>query len=443
MFSIACNVIFGYLAVTLCFDLTYCFALRMTLIAVNWECKLRLVFPIVWFFLINSPYPTQKTNLMIDWDDLITSIQNRKCVLFLGPGVFTTSDGVDLEKALRHHLLTWDERDLYVQNFYRRDGFFSLRPGSKSRRKVVGRVREFFQQPFPETTALFKELAQVRLPLIVSLMPDGLLAETFRQNGVANLPLHYAKHRPAANDLKELPNDRPVIYRFLGYLDEQEEELILTYDDFYDYLDSVGAGESMDIAIREAMQQAEYLLMAGLPYDKWYTQLLLRCLQKHADNCESDRYAAGRRHKRTEVFYKDFFNIKFVQEDVAGFIHRLVEECGRRPGMLRGLSAPVAKTELEPLHFNDLYRLIGKAEEEKVLDWLVTFLTTQRQTTHPVFADLLVKKNEWQSNEQAMLGGRISHEVYNRAKANINYALLKHIGTVNEKFGHLLNLKTS
>lgn len=376
---------------------------------------------------------------MIDWDDLIQSIQNRKCVLFLGPGIFTTNDGVGLEKALHHHLRTWDDRNDYIQDFYRRDGFLSLKPSSKSRRKVVSRVREFFQQPFPESEALFKELAKVRLPLIVSLLPDGLLSETFRQNGVTNLPLHYAKHRPSAEELKELPNDRPVIYRFLGHLDEQEEELILTYDDFYEYLDSIGTGESMDIAIREAMQQAEYLLMVGLPYDKWYTQLLLRCMQRHAENSASDRYAAGRRHPRTEAFYKDFFNVEFVEQDAAAFIHRLVTECSNRnPGLLRELSAPVAKTEVEALNIQDLYLLIGKAEEEKVLDWLVTFLSTNRQTAHPVFADLLVKKGEWQTNEQAMHGGRISHEVYTRAKANINYALLQAIGTVNENFGHLV-----
>ncbi|MEO1259689.1 MAG: hypothetical protein AAFZ15_12870 [Bacteroidota bacterium] len=381
---------------------------------------------------------------MIDWDDLIKSIKKRKCVLFLGPGGFSDPNGIPLQKALRKYLFNWESRDQYIENFYRRDGFLSLKPGSKSRRKVVDQVRDFYKQPFPETEELFKELAKVKLPLIVSLMPDDLLAETFRQNGVNNLSVHYSKDRPQAEELKELPNDRTVIYRFLGHLDEQDEGLILTYEDFYAFMDGIGSGEDLDIAVREAMQQAEYLLMAGLPYDKWYTQLLIRCLQKHAENCDSDRYAAGYRHKKTEVFYRDFFNITFVDDEVSSFIQRLVKECGERaPGLLRKLSAPVAKTDLEPLNFDDLYTLISKAEQGKVLGWLVDFLTTHRQMAHPVFADLIVKKSEWQSNEEEMLGDRISHEVYSRTKSNITYKLLSHIGTVNENFGHLITQPTN
>ncbi|MDZ7868608.1 MAG: hypothetical protein U5L02_05275 [Rheinheimera sp.] len=68
---------------------------------------------------------------------------------------------------------------------------------------------------------------------------------------------------------------------------------MLTHEsDFFDYLESVFKANSMNQQPGDELEQMERFIFLGLPYEKWYFQLLLRVLAFHTDKFKDiERFA--------------------------------------------------------------------------------------------------------------------------------------------------------
>ena len=85
----------------------------------------------------------------VDWEDILETLNEQRCVLFLGASAYQAPGGRGLEAALRQYLDA-DNPDHPHIHVYNSDGFILLRK-NLYRRKVVAAMNKFFNQPFPET----------------------------------------------------------------------------------------------------------------------------------------------------------------------------------------------------------------------------------------------------------------------------------------------------
>lgn len=121
------------------------------------------------------PDTTQNTtNLLanVDWEDLLDTLEAEKCLLFLGSGAFEAPGGSRIETALRD----WLEADVpdnpYIR-LYNPDGFMLFRK-NRFKRKITAQIKDFYNQAFPETEALFRQLAEAPFSMIVTLTTPHL-----------------------------------------------------------------------------------------------------------------------------------------------------------------------------------------------------------------------------------------------------------------------------
>jgi hypothetical protein len=351
--------------------------------------------------------PTQPNALdTVNWDDLLDTLDAEKCVLFLGEGAYEAPGGGSIDKA-RRRWLNADDPDHPQIRLYNDDGFLLFKK-ARFKRQVTAQIREFYHQSFPETEAVFSQIAALPFSMILTLTCDNLLARTFDTLGY---PYHcdfYFRKRKAA-DVFERPGKRkPLLYNLLGNI-EEPESIVLTHGDFFDYLESVFQGNSMHPELGEALESAERFIFLGLPYDKWYFQLLLRVFSLHSEKLKEVERMALREFENPSLhtLYQEEFKIEFFPCDVRFFVGELHRRCAAA-GILKPQSPPDLQwAALPDLSRSEFQKLIADGHTPDALRHLQSFLERRKPRSLSLTNDLVVLRNRLNLLEQRQLRGTI------------------------------------
>ena len=166
--------------------------------------------------------------------------------------------------------------------------------------------------------------------LILSLSPDKILSKAFDQ---LELPHHFhfydKKNYNEKRDDEKLnfqpSKDNRLIYNVFGSIDN-EDSLILSYDDLFEFLQKILNNHSLPKTVRETIMDANCFVFVGFNYGKWYLKLLLRIMNLH----EKVRkvYGMGTPSKKEiETFLVNEFDMNFTQMDTTSFVDELYENC--------------------------------------------------------------------------------------------------------------------
>lgn len=253
----------------------------------------------------------------IEWNDLLTSLDNRKCILLLGPQLVPETRVFDA-------LCQWLDRpdnpaglrrgDLTVR--YPNDELF-LFAGLDARTRVSGKIGAFYQEFSAGLADAYAQIADLPFPLIVSTLPDEGLHRWLEQAGIAHQFSYY--HRRGTPKPHECIKDNPMeeqraLFNLFGKIGERES-LVLTHEDLFDYLRSIlGAKPLTDdfyLPVSEVLTDADDFIFLGFQFDKWYMQLLLRLLNPELS--KGRQYAfSPQLADETLVFFADQFKVDFV-----------------------------------------------------------------------------------------------------------------------------------
>lgn len=342
----------------------------------------------------------------VNWEDLLDTLKAEKCVLFLGEGAYQAPGGGSLDAALRQWLDATNPENPYIR-LYNDDGFMLFKK-NRFKRQVNTRIAEFYQQHFPETEELFAQIATIPFSVILTLTSDNLLARTFDTLG---FPYHwdfYFRNRKPADHF-ERPNSRkPLLYSLLGNI-EEPESTVLTHSDFFDYLQSVLKGNSMHDELRETLEKAERYIFLGVPYEKWYFQLLLRILSLHSDKLkEVERLALKEfENEHLHTLYREEFKIEFFPCNVTLFLGELYRRCEEKD-ILKRLPPPDPRlASLPDLSLSDFQKFIGDGDTRNALLHLQSFLERRKPASTHLINDLIVLQNRLNLLGQRQMHGTI------------------------------------
>lgn len=367
-----------------------------------------------------------------DWEEIIDSLEAEKCVIFLGSGIYQAPEGERIERALEQSLEV-NKPDHPAIHLYNDDGFFLFRNERRHKRKVIEQIKSFYNQPFPETSARFAELAQIPFNIIISLMPDNILARTFDELGLAYQPDLYFRNRPHAKDFEKPSRNKPLIYNLLGNI-EEPESLVLTHSDFFDYLESVFMAKSMHPQLKEELEKAERYIFLGLPYEKWYFQLLLRVLSMHSEKLRDvERMALEElENPKLQKLYTEEFKINFFASNPEVFIQDLYQACAKA-GALKKLPAPDPKlVGLPDLSADELKELVAKAHTQEAFLHLKALLDRRKPRSYALTNELVVLRNQYNLLRQRELRGTIDSRDFNVEQNQIADRLIGLIDKVGE-----------
>ncbi len=275
-----------------------------------------------------------------DWDDILEDIAEQKAVLLLGHN-FLPGAQEQLHAALN------DKLGDKLQHFHGRDGLFLFRDGGDTKTTAQQVAARIYRNYVPDEVIL-KKIAEMPFRLMVSANPDKFLPDTFAQYKL-RLQFDYFSSNHKEQDYKVVrpTEENPLLYNLCGSVEDQES-LILDYDDLFKMLKTLLADLKIPNEIRLPLMKATTYIFVGFHFERWYTQLFLRYLNMN-DNRFSNKsrnYVLKTTFQDTDMerFFLQQFNVRYIGADWTFFeeLHRRFAE--KYPAKMRRLIDQLSPT---------------------------------------------------------------------------------------------------
>jgi hypothetical protein len=275
----------------------------------------------------------------MDLNTILRALEQERCVLLLGSEMpFITS-------SLNRQQLIWEKltENGFSDLIQFKDDDFYYFPNPNQRLKACAKLIEMYEN-FP-VNDLYKNVAQIPFSLIISLSPDVLLKKTYTELfGEKSFDFEYYMYGEANKDVKFLPSKkRPVLYNLLGDITQNEDSVILTFDDLFNFFASIFGQYQLPNNIKLKLQDATCFIFLGFKFHAWYYKLLLRILgidAKKLTYCYPDENFGLDKNDNVLLFFDKYFNMDFSPFNVKKFIDELYELCDQKK-MLRTKSSIV------------------------------------------------------------------------------------------------------
>ena len=262
-----------------------------------------------------------------NWDHLLESLEEEKCVVCIGPEVYCTQESGRFETKLASYLREKEE-EIRIRVYD--DGWFHYLPDA-SEIDAWQRVKEFYRLPNVKAEDKLKKISQIPFHFLLHFTPGYQLRDAFEKQNFAYNFLSYLKRDPfnpseEANQVKPTKL-KPLIYNLVGEI-KKRNSLVMTYNDFYVYLESIFENKSMAPVLQENIWESEYFIFLGMPFDKWYIHMFMRILHQHEQNRKSKKYAAN-------IFLSDDitthcaeqYTMTFVPTGIEAFLDVFHQKC--------------------------------------------------------------------------------------------------------------------
>jgi hypothetical protein len=344
----------------------------------------------------------------IDWEFLIDNIRDQKCILILGPEAFVDENGISAHSRLQQYL-DLPNNEL-VLRYYEGDDFV-LFQNTPNRTRLCHKVKKFYQSEMVDNS--LNILSQIPFHVFLTVTPDTLLCSAFENSGFSFQHGFYKKNTDPQEIIKP-SKDKPLIYNLFGCI-KDEESLILSHNDLYDYFKSIFKRQSMPKLLKDELSKILNIIFLGVPFEKWYFQLLLRELEIHNEASVFTRFAANQSvSDDLSTFCFEQFNINFVDKNIPDFILELHRRCAEA-NLLR------EKTEGEINYLGRAKDYLAKAHIDKVLNLLSDKFIDNSDLKDDL--DLLVIRNG--RLKKRANSGQSTQEFINTEEAQIAAALFE------------------
>lgn len=218
-----------------------------------------------------------------DWDLLLRAIKTRRCTPIIGPGA---SAGI-LPSAYEIAQQWAKEYDYPFEdssNLMRVAQFVSVIESPDIPRVSLARLFERFQPNLSDPNEPHNILARLPLPLYLTTNYDDFLAQALIQRHKdpqieVSRWNNLLKSEEFNNYTPSVAN--PLVFHLYGRIN-QPESLVLTEDDYFDFLISSGEDENTVPNIVQMAYSTNLLLFIGYRFDDWDYRVLFRTLSEYA-----------------------------------------------------------------------------------------------------------------------------------------------------------------
>jgi hypothetical protein len=293
-------------------------------------------------------------------DNIATDIATTEgqCILLLGPELSVTSDGT-YYKSYFKSLAQGNEKDV---KYFESENIFAFKD-EYTRDNYVDKIRSFYAHVGDQ--ALLHLIARVQFPLIINVCPDKALNKLYnkaRISGYTESDSYYfnaGKESADALDVRKPSKERPMIYNLFGDC-EVTESLIYDHSTLYKGIEYLLNKNSLPGKVQGFIDKANSYIFLGFDFDSWHYQLVCHklelgraSLKKSYGSPELDK------SKNVGVVMRDYFKVKFIDQNPTSTIESIIESCKCRDNTLR---------QLDPLEDYGVY--VSYAWRDKKVDIL-------------------------------------------------------------------------
>jgi hypothetical protein len=354
----------------------------------------------------------------INWEIIRQTIQEEKCLLILGPEAYVDIDNRKLEDRIGDFLKV--DSNPRIRKYYPEDGLFLFR-SEEDKTAIYYTLRQFFQEDGPGRETLFRKIARIPFHFILNLTPDQHLYRLMQEMNLRCKFDFYWKNRTATSTDKLPTRQAPLLYNMLGSIEERDS-LVLTYQDLFDYFDSILGARSMPEELKSILAGIDNFIFLGVKFECWHMQLLLRLLAKYNRRDSFLRYASSLNvSEQVATFCSEQFRIHFVKEKIDGFIDALYQKFDEAQS-LRVLEEQTAS----PLE--KVIQDIKMAKTGEAFDGMQTFLAGHLRIPDDLHDDFVTLHSRYNRLNRRITSGVISFEDADIAMNQITESFLNMVG---------------
>lgn len=274
---------------------------------------------------------------------ILEAIQEGKCVLVLGPEV-CHFEGKNFDESIKSAYEYY--YDKVIDNSERRrfskiafsdfsfikEELMSLKSQQKEEMHIYRFAKWYFEQR-KEWEQYFRQIAQLPIPLIISLLPDDNLQTAFEEI-FADKPDGFSVSRYSRTNkdvpvINQIPSkEHPLIYKLLG--DLERYDATFTFDDWFGYFKNIFGKQPLPEKIEFVLQNNPVFVFLGVRFEKWYIQLLIRLLisESNGNLIGGERYSmVHSAEDDVDILVWDRFQLQFEGEKPADFLQEVYNAC--------------------------------------------------------------------------------------------------------------------
>lgn len=321
-----------------------------------------------------------------NWDALILSIQEKDCILMLGP------DAAVEEVNGKHYPLTEIlagrlakkidpsiKEHIAVSDLFQVAQYYSMEPGKKD---LIARVKAFYEARENLTTGLHRNLAALPFYFTITTNPDNMFPTALREAKKEPVTGLYNFNNKKQEPVKITTDGNPLVFYLYGNIAEPKS-LLLTEKDLLDFLVAlISKNPALQDNIRGELQNEDKsFLFFGFGFRRWCLRILLHVLQGSRKNSRSFALEQFIPLNSNELMQTVFFfkksdhKIHIFKQDFNTFaeeLRRRYEQC--TPGQIssqvssaRGPRVFISYTGKDKEYAASLYK---KLEEAGLKPWL-------------------------------------------------------------------------
>jgi hypothetical protein len=351
----------------------------------------------------------------LQWNALLRGIEQDKCVICIGPEFYTAAGDGRSQSARLGGFLREHAQELGVR--VRENGWYHLRSNGDDW-VAYEAITQFYASEAEAAQTSLQKLARINAHLFLSLTPDRHLAQAFTDQHLHYRFEAYVRNEPDRNG--QLPTkSEPLIYNLVGDID-QRNSLVLTYDDFFDYMQSTFRGNSMSTLLKDNILSADCFLFLGMPSDDWRMHLFMRVLKQHESRKSKYATMPGAEDAVVESWHEQY-GVRLINNNITGFLDELEKRCGERSLLREQESQQAAGDKIT----DQLREQVSKNEIASSLDRMQQTVKQAKSAGKELMLQIIQLRGRLRTLEDQSILGIISMDDHNIESNKISHALLK------------------
>ena len=354
----------------------------------------------------------------LDWEVLQFALEEKQCILILGPGVSTTAylhpdTGREEEKSLSFLLSDYLIAELEKEGKVYQGEDKNLFDVATAYEKECGTTKlqmkaKHFYKNHQKPGSIYQLIQALPVYLIINTNPDNLLEKAYDEAGkqYQSRYFNYLQTHRSSEIEERADKNIPVIYNIFGSI-EQIESVVLTREAQLEFVEQFilsSHNSERNSILKEFIGNKRYLLL-GFNYEDWNLRILPKVL--FSDDMQSDVPAIAPKGNSevsidTELFFKYLYNFQFVNMTTYDFINKMnsndsdkKEETNTKAGLKVFIlyhQNDIAYKDRLNLHLNPLKenQLIHTWDEGAILPGQETNVEIQKHLTESEIILLLI-----------------------------------------------------
>ncbi|MEM6765572.1 MAG: SIR2 family protein [Bacteroidota bacterium] len=356
-----------------------------------------------------------------DWNEVLGSIEQQKCILVLGPGAIVNTKGEPLAGILFSKLAK--ELNMSLEGLT--DLPFVLTEKLLTQRGWRKILSDLIDEVYQEQTLhpMYEKLMEISFHLYLSISPDHLLTQAFSEKEYQH-EFGYYHYRKNLEIEGQPSSARPWLYNIFGSMDDKES-LILTHDQLFDFLFAILSTIKLPIQLRNELAVAQNFIFLGFDFESWYLKILMRLLESHKKEVSYARpWQTNILKADTIDFYTNNFKLDFICDHVSEFVDQLYEKCEENELLRKSVESLSGKESTA----DTARQLIKEGQIAEAIDFLEPVLEKAEDTD--TYNDLLLLSGRFNRTLRKVRQKTITNEEADRVINQITNSLLELTGLI-------------